>query len=170
MNIYPIDSSSLMLLKEISIRTFKETFSHSNTPEDMEVYLAAHFSTEQLQSELANPHSNFYFAEINNKVVGYLKLNFSTAQTESFDLNAVEIERIYVLSQFQGTGIGKRLYQHALEFAKQRMAKYLWLGVWEHNSKAIEFYKKNGLEIFDKHIFRLGDDEQTDWLMRIELN
>lgn len=170
MKIYQVNSSSLVLLQKISIQTFKETFSDSNTEKDMEAYLTAHFSAAQLHSELTNPNSRFYFAEIDNNIVGYLKLNFSTAQTEIFERDTVEIERIYVLSQFQGKGVGQMLFRHALKVAKQRTAEYLWLGVWEHNLKAIEFYKKNGLQIFDKHIFRLGNDEQTDWLMKIELN
>ena len=44
--------------------------------------------------------------------------------------------------------------------------KYIWLGVWEENPRATRFYQKNGFVAFGKHIFKLGDDEQTDILMK----
>lgn len=53
--------------------------------------------------------------------------------------------------------------------AKDIKADYVWLGVWEENPRAISFYRKNSFVEFDKHIFVLGDDEQTDILMKLEL-
>ncbi|MFC3157622.1 GNAT family N-acetyltransferase [Chryseobacterium arachidis] len=53
-----------------------------------------------------------------------------------------------------------------MEIAEQEKKKYLWLGVWEENLRAVNFYKKNGFIEFDKHIFRLGNDEQTDLMMQ----
>jgi len=81
----------------------------------------------------------------------------------------MEIERIYVLKDFHGKNIGQLLFEKAIELATQKNANYIWLGVWEENPRAINFYKKNGFVEFDKHIFVLGDDEQTDIMMRLEL-
>ena len=82
---------------------------------------------------------------------------------------AYKIERIYVLKEFHGKKVGQILYDTAFEMAKQRCADYLWLGVWEENPRAINFYKKNGFVEFDKHIFKLGNDEQTDIMMKLQL-
>lgn len=86
------------------------------------------------------------------------------------DDKALEIERIYVLSEYHGKRIGQLLYEKAMQIAKQSNADYIWLGVWEENPRAISFYKKNGFVEFDKHIFKLGDDEQTDIMMKLQLN
>ena len=91
------------------------------------------------------------------------------SQTEIKKDDSVEIERIYVLKKFQGRKIGQLLFEKSLEAADSRKADYLWLGVWEENQKAIEFYKKNGFIEFDRHIFRLGDDDQTDIMMKLVL-
>jgi ribosomal protein S18 acetylase RimI-like enzyme len=56
-----------------------------------------------------------------------------------------------------------------MQIAKEVKAEYIWLGVWEENNKAIHFYTKNGFIPFDKHIFKLGDEEQTDIMMKLEL-
>lgn len=156
-------------LQSIGVQTFQETFSAKNTEEDMQKYLAEAFTIEKLTAELNNKNTAFYFATINNKVIGYLKLNFGQSQTELQDHDALEIERIYVLSEFHGKNVGQLLYTKAIEIAKQNHAKYVWLGVWEENLRAINFYKKNGFIEFHKHIFKLGNDEQTDIMMKLEL-
>lgn len=153
-------------LQTIGRETFSETFSSSNTKEDMAKYLAVSFSIEKLTEELNNEHSEFYFAVIDNKVVGYLKLNFDSSQSEIQDSISLEIERIYVLQEYHGKKVGQVLYEKAMQVAEDKKVNCVWLGVWEENPRAIRFYQKNGFVEFDKHIFRLGDDEQTDLMMK----
>ncbi len=169
-SIQKITLSELHHLQSISKKTFIETFAHLNSEEDMKKYLAENLNEEKLTSELNNPNSEFYFAMLNNEVIGYLKLNFKHAQTEMIHEEALEIERIYVLNKFHGKQVGQSLFNTALEIVKQRKASYLWLGVWEKNKRAINFYTKNGFIKFDSHIFKLGDDEQTDIMMKLTLN
>jgi len=164
-----VDITDIINLKTIARNTFDETFSESNTEEDMNKYLDEAYSNERLTMELTNPDSHFYFAMYDNVLAGYLKLNKGQAQTELKDSAALEIERIYVLKQFQGAKIGQALYAKAIEFAKTVNVKYIWLGVWEENVKAIGFYTKNGFVEFDKHLFKLGTDVQTDIMMKLEL-
>lgn len=156
-------------LQKIGRQTFFETFSAGNTEENMKKYLEEGFSIEKLTGELTDPNCAFYFALIDNAVIGYLKLNFGASQTELKDNKALEIERIYVLQAFHGKKVGQILYEKAIQIAKQTHAAYVWLGVWEENPRAINFYKKNGFVEFDKHIFKLGDDEQTDIMMKLQL-
>ena len=164
-----INLTEIEQLQAIGRQTFLETFAGGNTQENMQQYLEEGFAIDKLTVELTNPYSEFYFAKIDNQVVGYLKINFGQAQTELNDNNALEIERIYVLKEFHGKKVGQILYDCAFERAKQANADYLWLGVWEENPRAINFYKKNGFIEFDKHIFKLGDDEQTDIMMKLKL-
>lgn len=156
-------------LQKIGRETFFETFSSSNTEENMKQYLEEGFSIEKLTDELSNENSEFYFALSETKVIGYLKINFGISQTELKDEKALEIERIYVLKEFHSKKVGQILYEKAIEIANRKNSDYVWLGVWEENPRAISFYKKNGFVEFDKHIFRLGDDEQTDVMMKLNL-
>jgi len=157
-------------LQIVGKQTFLETFAEGNTEENMQKYLDEGFTDDKLTIELTNPNSEFYFAKLENRVIGYLKINSGQAQTELKDEKAIEIERIYVLKEFHGKRVGQILYNTAFDLAKQANADYLWLGVWEENPRAINFYKKNGFIEFDKHIFKLGDDEQTDIMMKLKLN
>ncbi len=156
-------------LKKISIQSFIETFASTNSAENLNSYLENAFTITKLSNELSNPNSFFYFALDGNDVIGYLKLNIQDAQTELINNNALEIERIYVLKDFHGAKVGQLLFAKALEVASQLGVPYVWLGVWEKNEKAINFYQKNGLTVFDKHIFKMGNEEQTDYMMKLDL-
>jgi len=164
-----ISLEEITQLQEIGRQTFQETFSESNSEENMISYLEEGFSDEKLTAELTDENSEFYFAIFDNEVIGYLKINFGASQTELKDNKALEIERIYVSKEFHGKSVGQLLYTKAIEIAKEQNSEYVWLGVWEENHRAIQFYKKNGFVEFDKHIFKLGNDKQTDIMMKLKL-
>ena len=164
-----IGLAELEALKNLSRKTFYESFSEANTEENMKQYMDNFFSDEKLTAELLDPGAAFYFARLNDDIVGYLKINSGKAQTELKDNNGLEIERIYVKGSFQGKNIGQLLFDKALEVARERHADYLWLGVWEKNPGAIKFYERNGLVKFASHLFTLGDDVQTDIMMKLDL-
>lgn len=157
-----VKADEIEYLQLISRRTFYETFWMSNSHQDMIDYLENSLSLEALSRELENPNSEFYFLFLDAESAtdfepaAYLKLNF---------LN-VELERIYVLSKFQCKGIGRYLLDFSIQLALSRRAPILWLGVWERNYNAIDFYKQNNFQEFGKHTFRLGQDLQTDILMQ----
>ena len=158
--------NDLAQLQKIGRKTFSETFSSGNTEENMNKYLVEGFSKEKLREELNNESSAFYFAVLDEKVIGYLKLNFGSSQTEIQDSISLEIERIYVLQEYYGKKVGQVLYEKALQVAEDKKVNYVWLGVWEENPRAIRFYQKNGFVEFDKHIFVMGDEEQTGIMMK----
>ena len=168
-DIHKVTKDNIEQLQEIGKTTFFETFAAENSPEDMRNYLEEEFSKEKLNKELTHPNSEFYFAHLDGRTIGYLKVNFGNSQTEIKDNNALEIERIYVLKEFHGKYVGKMLYEKAIELARKRYVEYIWLGVWEQNARAIRFYEKNGLVAFGQHIFKLGNDEQTDIMMKLDL-
>lgn len=164
-----VDASELIALQAISRQTFEEAFSADNSAEDMALYLKASLSIEQLTKEIENQHSAFYFAQVEHEIAGFLKVNFHQELVDGIENKALEIERVYVLVKFQGNKIGQLLFNKALELAKSFGANKLWLGVWEKNFKAIRFYEKNGMIAYNRKLFLLGNDEQTDILMKLNL-
>lgn len=165
-----VELSDFELLQKVAKETFQETFAKDNSEENMQKYLIDAFAMNKLHSEWLSPHSFFFLVFLNEEVVGYLKINEGNAQTENQEEGAYEIERIYVLQAYQSKGIGQFLLDFALQFAIENQAEYIWLGVWEKNTKAISFYQKNGFFAFDSHIFLFGEDPQTDILMKKVLN
>ena len=159
----------LTVLQEISKRTFYDSFAALNTAANMTFHLNSYFTIEKLRVEISNPESKFFFAMKSGKTAGYLKVNHGSAQTVLPNDNGFEIERIYVDQAHKGFGIGTLFIDTSINLAGKTGAKYVWLGVWEHNSSAIHFYEKNGFRKYGQHIFKLGDDDQTDLLMKMEI-
>lgn len=161
--------ADLEALRTLSITTYEQTFAAVNTEENMRAYLEDAFATDKLLRELHDANSEFVLLEDDGRPAGYLKINEEPSQTEINDKTSLEIQRIYVDSEARGKGLGTRLMQYAIDTAKERGKRYVWLGVWEHNDKAIRFYTRNGFYRIGEHIFPMGDDKQTDYLMRKDL-
>jgi ribosomal protein S18 acetylase RimI-like enzyme len=155
----------LRTLQEISCETFNETFGHQNSPENMKAYLERAFNLKQLEKELSNISSQFFFVYFNNEVAGYLKVNSNEAQSEEMGEETLEIERIYIRKKFQKHGLGKYLLNKSMEIAMEDNKKKIWLGVWGKNENAIAFYKKMGFVQTGAHSFYMGDEEQTDLIL-----
>ena len=161
-----VSLKDLPLLQEISKRTFYDAFAAVNTAANISSHLSQYFTEEKLTNEILNPSSRFFFAIKSGLPVGYLKINYGGAQTVLPNEGGFEIERIYVDQSFKGGGIGQLFIGRTIELAFAAAAKFIWLGVWEHNTAAIRFYEKNGFKKYGQHIFKLGDDAQTDLLMK----
>lgn len=164
-NIKMCTLEDLHKLQEISYETFKETFEAENSSENMNAYLEESFNLNQVEKELSNISSQFYFVYFNHEVAGYLKVNTDGAQSEEMGDDSLEIERIYVINKFQKNGLGKYLLNKAMDIAMELNKKKIWLGVWEKNENAIAFYKKLGFVQTGNHSFLMGDEEQMDLIM-----
>ncbi|MFD0050965.1 GNAT family N-acetyltransferase [Actinomycetes bacterium NPDC127524] len=152
-------------LQGMSCETFKETFMHQNSAENMTSYLEKAFDLKQLEKELDNLSSQFFFVYFNKEAAGYLKVNTDDAQSEEMGGESLEIERIYIRNNFQKQGLGKFLLHKAMDIAMECGKKKIWLGVWEKNANAIAFYKKLGFAENGSHSFYMGDEEQIDIIM-----
>lgn len=161
-----VTTADLGTLLSISKQTFFDAFEALNNPDDFKAYTDAAFTAEKLLSELENPNSEFYFTVYQDEIAGYIKLNFAGAQTEFQDMEALEVERIYVSSAYQNKQVGQLMLSFAVDTARNRNLKYIWLGVFEKNTNAIRFYERHGFLKFGNHYFMVGTDKQTDILMK----
>lgn len=168
--IVPILANEIDDLISLSKQTFTETFEAHNTPENLQHYLNTAYHADKLLNEMQDENSKFFFAIVDGVKAGYLKINFNNAQTELQDPTAMEIERIYVLKAFHGQKLGQALMEKAKQEALAHQKAFLWLGVWEKNDRALQFYTKNGFEAFGTHDFTMGDDVQTDIMMKLKVN
>lgn len=163
-------ASDIGQLATVSRTTFIDAFEKDNHPEDFKAYIDFAFEKSKLLEELKALNTTFYFVYKDADLVGYLKLNENETQTDIKSDEAMELERIYVLKDFQGQHIGKWMLDEVKRIASHKKKKFLWLGVWENNVGAIRFYQNHGFSQFGTHPYYIGKDEQTDWLMRFELD
>ena len=170
LNFKRIQNDKLELLRDISIKTFIETFASQNKEENIKEYINTKMSLANLNEELNSIDSYFYFIILKNTIIGYTKLNFESAQTEKIFIGkAFEVERIYLLSKYTRKGYGRKAFENIFQIGKKKGYEKIWLGVWEYNKNAIGFYKHLGFKTFSKHSFFLGNDNQTDLLLKINI-
>lgn len=153
------------LIADISRETFYATFAAHNTAANMDKFMNEQFTRQKLMDEVGTPGNTFLLAYSNDEVAGYARL-IDAPGKELPDVRSIEIARIYALQNSIGKGVGRALMDRCITIAGERNKQVIWLGVWEKNQRAIDFYIKWGFEKFGEHVFMLGDDPQTDWLMK----
>lgn len=157
------------LIADMSRQTFYDTFASQNTKEDIDKFMNEQFTRKALIEEVGAKNNIFLLAYDEGKPVGYARIRENNNPPSLGSSNAMEIARIYAATNAIGKGIGKMLMQKCIEIAKARNRELVWLGVWEKNQRAIDFYTKWGFEKFADHDFVLGNDVQKDWLMKKKL-
>lgn len=163
-----VSQEKIETLAWVAKTSFVETWASVNTVADMAAYVAEKFSLENMQQEMSEPGSVFFMAQKDGSYLGYAKLRTSKIPVELVGRRCIEIERMYLLRSAKGHGVGSQLMQHCLDFARKAHYETVWLGVWAENP-AVRFYTKWGFEWFGHHIFKLGDTEDRDELMKREL-
>lgn len=169
MNIRYGTTDDANMLAEFGAKAFYDSFAKNNTEENIRLYLKRTYSPEIQLRELSNPGVVFLIAEIEGNAVGYVKINLNSRDNSIKGAKTIEIERIYAAKEHIGKGVGKSLMQASIQEAEQRGCDSLWLGVWEKNPRAIEFYKKWDFKEVGTHAFMLGDDPQRDYIMELKI-
>ena len=157
------------LIADLSRQTFYDSFAQQCSKEDMELFLQLQFTKGRLMLEVGSSENIFLLAYNEDEVAGYAKLRDAKHPPALGTGNALEIARLYAATHMIGKGVGKRLMEASLQIAKEQQKEVIWLGVWENNFRAIDFYTGWGFEKFDECDFILGNDLQRDWLMKKQL-
>ena len=158
------------IIAAISSKTFYDSFAAQNTKEDVDKHLEEYYNVAKMKEELTDTKNIFLLAYYEEALVGYAKMREDAKEESKSLLQPIEIERIYSVKNMIGKGVGKALMQECLAIAKQKNKETIWLGVWEKNLAAISFYTKWGYEKFGQHIFVVGNDPQTDLLMKKKID
>lgn len=155
-------------LARVGWKSFYDAFADhpKNAPGDLKMYMDEAFAVETLAAELRDEDAVYFIAEIGGETVGYAKLKKNSRESETAGENPIELCRLYALGEFIGKGVGKALMRHCLDYAVAEGHDFMWLGVWEYNYRAQKFYAKYGFEKCGEHVFQLGTDPQTDWLLQ----
>jgi ribosomal protein S18 acetylase RimI-like enzyme len=161
-----ITEADIPELRALAIRVANDTFGHLNTPAAMQAFLERDYSIDSFKREFKEPDSRYFFIYDGDKTAGYLRLRKTQEVEHLLGANTIEIHRIYVDHAYHGKKVGDQLMQFAIDIAKESKRDWIWLGVWEGNPRAQRFYEKWGFEKFSEHDFYMGEERQTDWLLR----
>ena len=163
------DEGDANLLADLGRQTFYETFAASNKADDMDAYSEAAFAIDRIVDELRHQETTFFIAEIPPKPVGFAELEASSPPECVRGPSPVRLHKLYVTADAIGTGVGSALMRFVIDWARGAGHGSMWLGVWEHNLRAVAFYERWGFRQVGTETFRLGSDEQVDLLMELRL-
>jgi diamine N-acetyltransferase len=157
-------------MRDVAIKSYLDTFAKFNTQEDMEAFLRDSYSLKKMQEEFHEQSSVLYLACKDGlegeTIVGFLRLRINAEAADKLGDNSIELHRLYIHTDYKGMGIGNKLFEAALSYSIQNKFDWIWLGVWEKNFDAQKVYTKWGFEKFSEHVFKMGEDAQTDWLLK----
>ena len=159
-----------LLLSQLSITTFLDTFRGTCTDEEIEQFVQKYFNVDQTRKELQDVEDFYFIAFADKKTVGYIRMKEVESDVALIkQYRAIELKRIYVLKEYHSKKVGAALMRFALQFASEKQYEAVWLGVWEHNIKAQAFYKKWGfVDTGSSHNFPIGNTPQMDnWLIKL---
>ncbi len=158
------------LLHNIGAQTFLEAYSDVKSAKDLNDYIKTAFIKSDIEASIKNYEAIFLLASYNQETVGYVKLRWDRSHPNlNPEEKNMELERIYVLRNFWKHKIGAALMLHAIQLSRSKSYDYIWLGVWQKNNRAIDFYLKIGFEIFGTKKFFVGEEENDDYVMRLKL-
>jgi ribosomal protein S18 acetylase RimI-like enzyme len=160
------DAASLAQLAE---STFREAFSQANAQQNMDAHCTNSFGVARQLEEIRNREMLTLLAEIDSRLIAFGQLRKGVTPRCVQGPLPMEIYRLYVDSPWHGKGVAHQLMSALIDQALEAGAKSLWLGVWEHNPRAIAFYGKFGFRCVGEHTFVLGTDKQRDLIMQFEV-
>ena len=158
-------SQDNFLLAQLGRETFAQAFAAANTPEDMAAYLPGAFSPALQAAELADPQNIFWLVYAGEGCIGYVKMFTGPAAAVVSNPKALKISRLYLLQETCGRGIGAAVLNRCISYAREEGFASVWLTVWEHNTRALALYRKQGFKIVGDEDFVLGQDVQHDFIM-----
>jgi ribosomal protein S18 acetylase RimI-like enzyme len=154
-------------LAAFAARAFTAAFGGDNDPDDLRRYVDAAFAPEQVAAELASDDAVVLVAHdggATDALVGYAHLQVA-ARAEVEGRRQIQLVRLYVEPSAIGAGRGGALLERCLRAAAALDRDAIWLGVWEHNTRAVRFYERWGFRTVGTVGFRLGTELQTDLVM-----
>lgn len=165
------DQALLERLLPVARRIFTETFGGLYDPGDFERFCDTVYRPGGAMSgDFADPRVHWRVATAQDEPIGYAKLTPLRAPASEPLAGAMELQQIYVLSDWQGTGVATRLMEWGLATARAQGAPEIYLTVFDHNERAKRFYARHGFEEVGRCTFQLGGriDDDRIWRARLD--
>ena len=148
------DAETISILAQ---KTFLESHSHSASTEDINQYILKQYSVSALKKNLAASANLYYIIYNKDEAVGYSKIVLNSPFENHKNINSTKLDRIYILENYYGKGLGKELLTFNLDLARSNGQSDIWLYTWKENHRGISFYKNIGFEIIGSHDFKISE-------------
>ncbi|MEP7096678.1 MAG: GNAT family N-acetyltransferase [Dokdonella sp.] len=161
---YEVPRAQLLALAR---QVFSDTFSHLYVPEAFREFCDRTWADNgPIAKDFDDPSVLWHVATERGRPIGYAKVTPLRAPAQTAREGAIELQQLYVASDWHGTGIADELMRRAVESARGLAASELYLTVFDHNERAKRFYARHGFEEVGRCTFQLGDRVDDDRIWR----
>lgn len=157
-------------LSQVGTRSFGDAYRGTADDADIDRHLVDYFGEAAIRHQLALADVRYLIATLGENTAGLAKLRYGRAPPPFGAASAVEIQQLYVASDYQRSGVGRQLVDATIADAGQRGVEGIWLSTWKHADWAVAFYRGLGFDIVGEAPFQLGCAEFTDYLMWYSLD
>jgi|SRR5436190_9032774 len=164
------NSSHADVISSIGKQSFRDAFAHLfKNKEDLLEYLEYTYHRDKILKSLEKENNVFFLAFVENVPVGFAKAKKYSLNEQIESIAQMELQKIYVLSYYHGSGAGQALLQAVIDLANKVQPDFLWLDTHVDNEKAIRFYERNGFRKGGKYLFTIGTQTFAYHLMCLPL-
>lgn len=156
-HIKQVEQHDVIMLTLLARITFTEAFGYLFTPEELKDYLDKTFTVAKLRESVAKSNNRFFLAIVDELPVAYAKLKLHSPYESLPYHSPAQLQKIYVLKEFIGNGIGEKLQETVFREAEKNNKSILWLAVWEENHKARKFYTRYGYHKESTYGYGIGE-------------
>lgn len=156
-------SEDCELIHELASEAFPATYRNILSPEQLDYMMDWMYSIPNLHQQLRENHV-YYLAYLDDKPCGYVSV-----QPEGENL--FHLQKIYVLPDFQGQGVGVALFRKAIEHIREVHPEpcTMELNVNRQN-RALQFYEHMGMHKVREGDFPIGNGYyMNDYIMGLEI-
>jgi ribosomal protein S18 acetylase RimI-like enzyme len=151
------DPSHAAAISSIGKQSFRDAFGHLfNNKNALQEYLDYTYYPDKIAKSIEKENNVFFLAFMENVPVGFAKVKKHSLNEQIESIAQMELQKIYVLSYYHGTGAGAALMQAVVDLANEVQPDFLWLDTHIQNEKAIRFYEKRGFKKIGMHHFVIG--------------
>jgi len=168
--IRPASSTDAGALACLAERTFREAFAAENSAADIDSHCATNFSEDIQLKEIGDPNYGTLVADHDGDLIAFAQVRLHSPKKLVAAERPAELHRLYVLEEWRGQGTAHEIMSVLFGAPALNEADALWLSVWEHNPRAIAFYRKYGFKVVGDHVFQVGSDPQRDLVMSVAFN
>ena len=143
--------TDLESIRRITWQSWISTYSSFIPESDLRSYFDIHYTEASFLSMFDDPFMHGFIAETNDQIAGYARLFFNQ------DENRLYVPSLYLLPEFQGQDIGRRLLEAAEGYAAEKRLDELWIGVMVKNRQALDLYRKVGFQFVREEPFTMGN-------------
>ena len=142
----PLTQAKYQTYIDVGGRAYRQHYLHLWVGEDATPYLESSFTEQVLEQEATDKNTALFLINYNGIAVGILKFTINCGLPPLSEKEALYLDKIYILNEYSGKGIGKKVLQFVALRAKENFKKVVWLDTMQ-NGPALHFYLKNGFEI-----------------------